>query len=167
VFVHHKDGDNWIKYYICARRYVLSNYYAYCFLPNRSELRICLTNDEAGCGSNKQQSITCDTSSYISVAASFSVMNPFYLLLSRYSVVGLVPRLRAAQPRNRDYILDRGKGLYVRSVHLGSETSTANSARCKAGPFFKRVVPSDISTPTSAGVENKWTHTSSLAEKHV
>jgi len=53
------------------------------FLPNRSELRICLTNGEAGCGSNKQQSITCDTSFYISVAASSSVKNPSYLLLSR------------------------------------------------------------------------------------
>jgi len=94
-------------------------------------------------------------------------MNPSYLLRSRYSLVGLVPRLRAAQPRNRGYILGRGKGLYVRRVQLGSEARTASSATCKAGPFFKGIVPSDLSTPISGGVENKWTHTSSLAVKHV
>lgn len=66
-----------------------------------------------------------------------------------------MPRLRAAQPRNRDSILGRGKGLYVGSVQLGSEARTASSATCKAGPFFKGIVPGDLSTPTSAGVENK------------
>lgn len=73
-----------------------------------------------------------------------------------------MPRLRAAQPRNRDSVRGRGKGLYVRSVQLGNEARTASFATCKAGPFFKGIVPSDLSTPTNAGVENKWTHTSSL-----
>jgi hypothetical protein len=68
-----------------------------------------------------------DTSSDISAAASSSsVKNPPYLL-SRDSVVGLVLRLRAAQPRNRDSILGRGKGLHVQSVQLGTEAYTAYS----------------------------------------